>query len=202
MHPRRRVAALLPLLLAAACGHGPAYGSDNAVVAVVDPALRERLEREMEQTGAAKSEEAELLRRQLGELQGELTMLKKKGTASKSMEGEALRQQVKSLSELLMKMNATAEEVASRAAKEKAELEKKLEAALAGGIGGSPAKLEAAQQPVVLEELLQADDGLSQLAYHWASMLDQATGQPDPRLVGLARQAWDAARASGYAGPQ
>ena len=64
------------------------------------------------------------------------------------------------------------------------------------------AKLEAAQQPVVLEELLQADDGLSQLAYHWASMLDQATGQPDPRLVGLARQAWDAARASGYAGPQ
>lgn len=44
MHPRRRVAALLPLLLAAACGHGPAYGSDNAIVAVVDPALRERLE--------------------------------------------------------------------------------------------------------------------------------------------------------------
>jgi hypothetical protein len=41
MHPRRRVASLLPLLLAAACGRGPAYGSDNAIVAVVDPALRE-----------------------------------------------------------------------------------------------------------------------------------------------------------------
>lgn len=45
MHPRRRVAALLPiLLLAAGCGQGPAYGSDNAIVAVVDPGLRERLE--------------------------------------------------------------------------------------------------------------------------------------------------------------
>ena len=31
-------------LLGAACGRGPAYGSDNAVIAVVDPALRERLE--------------------------------------------------------------------------------------------------------------------------------------------------------------
>ncbi|MGH7543045.1 MAG: DUF4837 family protein [Gemmatimonadota bacterium] len=45
MHPRRRVAALLPVLLvAAACGRGPAYGSDNAIVAVVDPSLRERVE--------------------------------------------------------------------------------------------------------------------------------------------------------------
>ena len=44
--PRRRFAfAFLPvLLLPAACGRGPAYGSDNAIVAVVDPALRERVE--------------------------------------------------------------------------------------------------------------------------------------------------------------
>ena len=44
--PRRRFAfALLPVLLfPAACGRGPAYGSDNAIVAVVDPALRERVE--------------------------------------------------------------------------------------------------------------------------------------------------------------
>ena len=46
MPPRRRpAAALLPLLiLVAACGRGPAYGSDNAVVAVVDPALRAGVE--------------------------------------------------------------------------------------------------------------------------------------------------------------
>jgi hypothetical protein len=50
--PRRRrpaaslpAAALFPILLVlSACGRGPAYGSDNAVVAVVDPALREGLE--------------------------------------------------------------------------------------------------------------------------------------------------------------
>jgi hypothetical protein len=46
MPPRRRLApALLSVLLPlAACGRGPAYGSDNAIVAVVDPALRERVE--------------------------------------------------------------------------------------------------------------------------------------------------------------
>ena len=46
MPPRRRLAAALfpVLLLLAACGRGPAYGSDNAIVAVVDPALRERVE--------------------------------------------------------------------------------------------------------------------------------------------------------------
>lgn len=46
MPPRRRlITALFPALLPlAACGRGPAYGSDNAIVAVVDPALREEVE--------------------------------------------------------------------------------------------------------------------------------------------------------------
>ncbi|HET6342648.1 MAG TPA: DUF4837 family protein [Gemmatimonadota bacterium] len=46
MPPRRRFAfAFLSVLLPlTACGRGPAYGSDNAIVAVVDPALRERVE--------------------------------------------------------------------------------------------------------------------------------------------------------------
>ncbi|MGH7558085.1 MAG: DUF4837 family protein [Gemmatimonadota bacterium] len=37
-------ALLLTLALAPACGRGPAYGSDNAIIAVVDPALRESVE--------------------------------------------------------------------------------------------------------------------------------------------------------------
>ncbi|MGH7570769.1 MAG: hypothetical protein ACREMK_02860, partial [Gemmatimonadota bacterium] len=37
-------ALLLTLGLAPACGRGPAYGSDNAIIAVVDPALRESVE--------------------------------------------------------------------------------------------------------------------------------------------------------------
>ncbi|HET9582405.1 MAG TPA: DUF4837 family protein [Gemmatimonadota bacterium] len=42
---RRLTAGPLPLLLLlAACGRGPAYGSDNAIIAVVDPALRDRVE--------------------------------------------------------------------------------------------------------------------------------------------------------------
>lgn len=43
----RRFALILPAiltLLAAACGKGPAYGSDNALIAVVDPALRDTLD--------------------------------------------------------------------------------------------------------------------------------------------------------------
>ncbi len=37
-------ALLLSLSLAPACGRGPAYGSDNAIIAVVDPELRETVE--------------------------------------------------------------------------------------------------------------------------------------------------------------
>lgn len=37
-------ALLLTLALAPACGRGPAYGSDNAIIAVVDPVLRESIE--------------------------------------------------------------------------------------------------------------------------------------------------------------
>lgn len=37
-------ALLLTLALAPACGRGPAYGSDDAIIAVVAPALRERVE--------------------------------------------------------------------------------------------------------------------------------------------------------------
>ena len=35
---------LLTLVLAPACGRGPSYGSDNAIIAVVDPALRDSVE--------------------------------------------------------------------------------------------------------------------------------------------------------------
>lgn len=41
---RFAAAALWTIALATACGRGPAYGSDNAVIAVVEPALRERVE--------------------------------------------------------------------------------------------------------------------------------------------------------------
>jgi hypothetical protein len=42
----RRLLALVPsiAIVAAGCGRGPAYGSDNAIIAVVDPELREELE--------------------------------------------------------------------------------------------------------------------------------------------------------------
>jgi len=63
------------------------------------------------------------------------------------------------------------------------------------------AKLEAAKEPVELEDLLENENGRLQLTYYWSSMLDTASGRPDTGLVGVATQAWAAARASNYVGP-
>jgi Tfp pilus assembly protein PilE len=62
-------------------------------------------------------------------------------------------------------------------------------------------KLDAAKVPIVLEEFLDQEDGMGQLAYLWSGMLENATGVADQRLAGSATTAWAAAKATDYRRP-
>ena len=60
------------------------------------------------------------------------------------------------------------------------------------------AKLEGAQTPIVLENVLQRSGGAPQVAYFWSGMLENASGVADQRLAQKATTAWAAVKAADY----
>ena len=60
------------------------------------------------------------------------------------------------------------------------------------------AKLEGAQTPIVLENVLQRSGGGAQIAYFWSGMLENASGVADQRLAEKARAAWTTVKAADY----
>ena len=62
-------------------------------------------------------------------------------------------------------------------------------------------KLDAAKAPIVLEEFLDQENGMGQLAYLWSGMLQNATGVADQGLAEKAKTAWAAAKAADYRPP-